>query len=317
MTYSKFPLLKKLKSDGITLENYKTGPSAEDLLKFHRPISGLKSLLLHYRHSPENTHLKEWIRKIGFARKGGKPIFFSLTGDMIDRGLSPLIIELMQRGWISAVSVDEDFIIRDFELSLSGKFIGYTNSFLEGDKAGTLAEETGLFLNIAFKDGNKKKKGAGESVGEYLASSKFEYSDYSVLSHGYRLNIPVILHAVPGAGKLHYHQNFEGGTYGELLHRDFILYSSIVSSLSVNGVMFLPDLNRNTLDLLLNALEFSRASGIEPESFSIGLTGNIDDQSVHSDVETLARNDKIAVFRIHGNQDLLLPLIASVLFEEV
>lgn len=317
MTYSKFPLLKKLKSDGITLEDYKADFSVEDLFKPHRPISGLKSLLQSYHQSPENIRLKELIKKIEFARKGGNPILCSLVGDLIGGALTPLIIELMQRGWISAISVDEDFLIRDFELSLAGKFIPYRNSFLHGRKEKSLAEETGLFLNIALKEGHKKGKGAGESVGDYLSSTKFEYSGYSVLSHGYRLNIPVTLHAVPGTGKLHYHQNFDGGTYGELLHRDFILYSSIVSSLAGNGVILLPGVNRNSMDLLLNAMEFSRESGIEPECFTIGITGSINDYSVQRDMDLLARNEKITVLRISGNQDLLLPLIASVLLEEV
>jgi len=316
MTYSKFPLLKKKKSEATTLENFTQNINTDKFFKAHRQVSGLKSILNSYNSSAEINDLRELLKKIDYARKGGNPILFSLNAKIIEYGLSPLIIDLMQRGWISALSIDEEFLIKDFELSLSGKFIKYKNSFLHDKKIEGFAEETGLFLNIAFKDGEKKDKGAGESVGEYLSSSKFEHNEQSILANSYRLNIPVTLHAVPGSGKLHYHPNFKGEIYGTLLDRDFILYASILSNLTDNGVIVAMDIDRVELDILINSLGFCYESGIEFKNISIGITGDIEDISVQRDIEKMSSLENVIIHRIKGSQDLLLPLISSLLLEE-
>lgn len=317
MTYSKFPLLKKKRSENTTLENFKQNNNLDKFLKSHRPVSGLKSILNSYNSSTGNNDLKELMKKIDFARKGGNPILFSLNADIIEYGLSSLIIDLMQRGWISAISISEDFLIKDFELSLSGKFIKYKNSFIHDKNIEGLAEETGLFLNIAFKEGEKKERGAGEAVGEYLSSSKFEYNKYSILANSYRLNIPVTLHSVPGTNKLHYHPNFEGKIYGTLLDRDFILYSSIISNLTDKGVVVIMGINRVVLDILINSLGFCNENGTEFQNISIGITGDIEDISVQRDLDKMSSSKNINIHRIKGNQDLLLPLISSLLLEEI
>ena len=316
MTYSKFPLLKKRKSENITLEKFKQNIDIENIFKLHRPVSGLRSILNSYNSSKENKDMGELIKKIDFARKGGNPILFSLNADIIEFGLSPIIIDLMQRGWISAISVNEDFLIKDFELSLSGKFIEYKNSFILNKGIEGLAEETGLFLNIAFKEGDKKERGAGEAVGEYLSSSKFEYNKFSILANSYRLNIPVTLHSVPGTSKLHYHTNFEGMTYGTLLDRDFILYASIINKLTDKGIVVVMDINRTGLDILVNSLGFSCESGTQFKEISLGIIGDIEDISVQRDIEKMVTSGKLTTHRIKGNSDMIFPLIASILLED-
>lgn len=317
MAYSKFPLLKKRKTENITLENFKSEFDSEFFLKPHIPGTGLKSILNSYNSTNGKNDLKELIKRIKSARNGGYPIFLALSPDIISNGLSPLIIDLMQRGWISAISINEEFLIRDFEISLSGKFIDYKNSFMNNDQITGIAEETGLFLNIAFKEGDKKEKGAGEAVGEYLSSSKFNFNEFSILANGYKLNIPIVLHSLPGASKLHYHSNFEGKIFGNLLDRDFILYSSIISNICLDGVYFATNMDRNGLNILVNALEFCFESGSPLKNISIGITGDIEDNSVKSDIEKLADSENISIYRIHGNPDLLLPIITSLLLEEI
>ncbi len=317
MTYSKFPLLKKRKSKSVTLENFKSKFDPEVLLKTHLPGVGLKAILNYNSSINGKNDLNELIRKIKFARNGEYPILLSLSPDIISNGLSPLIIDLMHRGWISAISINEEFLIRDFEIALSGKFIDYKNSFTNDNEVIGIAEETGLFMNIAFKEGDKKEKGAGEAVGEYLSTSKFSYNKFSILANGYKLNIPIVVHSLPGASKLHYHSNFEGKIFGNILDRDFILYSSIISNICKDGVYVATNIDRNGLDILINALEFCSESGSLLKNISIGITGDIEDNSVRSDIEKLADSDNISIYRIQGNPNLLLPIITSLLLEEI
>jgi len=316
MTYSKFPQLKKIKDESLTLEKHKTEFDEVEIFKSYSYGSRLKSIIRSNYKSIKKSDFQELIARIRFARKGGYPIFFSLGSEIIDKGLSPLIIDLMHRGWISAISVNEDFLIKDFELSLSGKFIDYKN-IIEGKLIGQgIAEETGLFLNIAFKEGNKKGRGAGEAVGEYLEGAKFKFNKYSIVATGYRLNIPITLHSTIGTNRLHYHPKFEGGIFGSLLDTDFIMYSSILSKLVNNGVFISINMDKNGLKILTNSIGLCIKNGSLIKSLSIGITGEIDGFSVKREIEELKSLNEISILRINGDPDLILPVLTIALLEQ-
>ncbi len=316
MTYSKFTLLKKIRSEKLSLENFK---SEINFAKFQKPYirkSNLRSILDFYNISSERNELKELIKKVEFARKGGYPIFFSLSPRILSNGLSPLIINLMQSGWVSAISINDEFLIKDFEIALAGKFIDYKKNFMDGEKITGIAEETGLFLNIAFKEGDKKGKGAGEAVGDYLNSAKFKFNEHSIIANAYKLNIPVTLHSLPGSSKLHYHPNYDGRIFGNLLDRDFILFSSIIAGICGNGVFISTSIDRKEMDILINSLEFCLENGIVLNNMSIGLTGKIEESSVNKDMEKMKSYKNISIYRILGEPELLLPIISSLLLDK-
>ncbi len=316
MTYSKFPLLKKIKDENLTLEKQKKEFDKEKIFKSYSSGFGLKSIIGSSYKSTDKNDFQKLVKRMRFARKSGYPIFFSIGSEVIDKGLSPLIIDLMHRGWISAISVDEDFLIKDFELSLSGNFIDYRNTE-KGRFAGCgIAEETGLFLNIAFKEGNRKGTGAGEAVGEYLEGAKFKFNKYSIIANGYRLNIPVILHSTIGTNKLHYHKNFDGGIFGNLLDRDFIMYSSIMSKLINNGIYISINMDKNGLNILTNSIGFCMESGFRIKKFSICTLGEIEDCSVKRGMEDMNSSNEISVLCTGGDSDLILPILTLALLEQ-
>ena len=317
MTYSKFPLIKKRKSEKITLEDYQPETDIGNNLRSYVPSEGLRHLIHSYNTVNGRNDIRDTVKKLRFARNGGHPIIFSLSYGIVNCGLSPLVSDLMQRGWISAVLIDEDLMIMDFELALSGKFIDYRREFFVSGRNIGLAEETGLFMNIAFKEGEKKTQGAGESVGEYLTGSKFRFNEFSILASAYRLNIPVTVFANPGTGRLHSHANYEGRIYGSMLDRDFILFSSVIAAAAKNGVLFADIMDRNRLDILSNSIVLTTGNGSEFKDFTLAVSEEIVNPSVRTDLESLGKSKKFSVYQMRTAAGLLIPILSSLILEEL
>ena len=163
--------------------------------------------------------LLEFSERIRIARKKEKPVVLGLGTHTIKVGLNPVIIDLMERGWISALCMNGSFLIHDFEIALVGQTSEDVSENLHKGNFGN-TEETGLFLNIALKEGLEKNFGAGEAVGHYLIQAKFPFNQYSVLYNAYKLNIPVTVHPAVGTDFTHCHPSFDGSVVGKLAEKD-------------------------------------------------------------------------------------------------
>ena len=76
------------------------------------------------------------------ARDGGHGIVWGLGAHVIKTGLSPVLIDLMERGYVSALATNGAGVIHDFELALSGATSEDVDEALGPGRFG-MAEETG------------------------------------------------------------------------------------------------------------------------------------------------------------------------------
>jgi hypothetical protein len=65
--------------------------------------------------------LKALIAKIKEAKAKGRAIIIGLGGHVIKCGLAPLLIELMEAGYVSALAVNGSVMIHDYELAFFGQ----------------------------------------------------------------------------------------------------------------------------------------------------------------------------------------------------
>src|SRR3989338_6108064 len=100
------------------------------------------------------------------ARDGG--IVWGLGAHVIKTGVSPVLIDLMHRGWVSAVALNGAGIIHDFEIALSGATSENVDESLGPGRFG-MAEETGVLLNDAIRRGAERGQGLGQSVAAFLS----------------------------------------------------------------------------------------------------------------------------------------------------
>src|SRR5919108_4984684 len=107
--------------------------------------------------------LKTIARKIARAHRANKTILLGMGAHAVKVGLSPIIIDFMNRGIINAVALNGAGIIHDFELAFIGETSEDVAETLKDGSFG-MAEETGAFLNHAITEGARNKVGIGAAV---------------------------------------------------------------------------------------------------------------------------------------------------------
>lgn len=312
MPYKKYPSLSKKNLKTISINDRK---SLVDIKSFAQPFAPGSSFESFLHSLPDNLQardLKEFSAHMKDARKKDKPILFGMGAHTIKVGLNPIIIDLMERGWVSAICVNGAFMIHDFEIALSGKTSEDVDSNLYKGSYGN-TEETGLFLNIALKDGHENGFGCGESVGHYLMQSEFPHKQFSVLYHAYKMNIPISIHPAIGTDFIHYHPSFDGGVLGALAEKDFLLFSSIVSQMGNGGVYLNVGSNVVLPEVFLKAIAFCTAQGISLETF---YTAVFDFNKHYRPYQNVVRRPALnggQGYYFIGAHEIMIPLLAAVL----
>ncbi len=101
------------------------------------------------------------------ARRQQHLVILGFGAHALKVGLSPIIIDLMRRGLLSAVALNGAGIIHDAEIAMVGRTSEEVEAVLDAGQFG-MAEETASFLNNAIQWGADRNLGLGEAVGQRL-----------------------------------------------------------------------------------------------------------------------------------------------------
>ena len=181
---------------------------------------------------PSLAPVAERIKK---AKGRGSAIVIACGGHVVKQGLNPLLISLMEKGFISHLAVNGAVAIHDFELALIGASTESVARYVRTGEFG-LWQETGR-INDAVSQGFREGLGFGESVGMMIERERFPFRETSVLAAGVRLRIPVTVHIGIGYDIIHEHPNFDGAAAGGTSYRDFLILAETLTRLQ--GGMFL------------------------------------------------------------------------------
>ena len=86
------------------------------------------------------------VAAIRAAHDADRGIVWGLGAHVIKTGLGPVLIDLMERGFVSAIALNGAGLIHDFEVALSGSTSEDVDATLGPGQFG-MAEETGRELN--------------------------------------------------------------------------------------------------------------------------------------------------------------------------
>jgi deoxyhypusine synthase len=174
---------------------------------------------------------------IASAAKQKRAIVAMLGGHIVKTGLSPLLIDLMDRGIITHLAMNGSAAIHDYEIA---RFGATSEDVARGLVDGTfgMAEETGRGMNEAFIAGVKNEWGMGEALARALENaSPLANPELSVLLCAARRGIPCTVHAAIGAEIVHQHPAASGAAIGETSHRDFRRLAGSLPALHDGGVV--------------------------------------------------------------------------------
>lgn len=260
-------------------------------------------------------HMREVARSIVAARERGRPVVLGMGAHPIKVGLSPVIIDLVQRGIITAVATNGAGIVHDFELSFAGRTSEDVAEELRTGRFG-MARETGREINRAISQGVRKGQGIGQSLGGYIFRGRNRFKELSIFSEGYRCGIPLTVHVALGTDITHMHPGADGALIGKGTLHDFRLFSSVVADLdggvylNLGSAVIMPE-------VFLKAVAVARNLGYRIEKFT---TVNMDFiQHYRPRENVLCRPTMVQgrSFALTGHHEIMFPLLAAVITEEM
>lgn len=255
--------------------------------------------------------LKAVVASLRDAHRRGDGILWGLGAHVIKTGLSPILIDLMERGFVSGLALNGAGIIHDFELALSGGTSEDVDEALGPGRFG-MAEETATLLNAAIGEGVAKGLGIGQAVAARLQRLQPAHAHLSLVTAADRLGIPVTVHVAIGTDIIHMHPDANGAALGEGSLRDFRYFVSNVARLGAGvylncgSAVVLPE-------VFLKAVALARNTGVSLEGLT---TVNIDFMRMYRPQTNVVTRPVSGIGRgysLVGHHEILIPLIAASL----
>jgi hypothetical protein len=302
---------------GVGTYPLRSRKSKVTLADFARPLppgSSLRDFFAALPRQLAGETLRRLVGEIQRARQLDKPIVWGLGAHVIKVGLSPLLIDLMERGFVTGLALNGAGIVHDYELAMAGQTSEEVDAGLGSGEFG-MARETGEDVNQAIVAGDRDGLGLGASVGRWLNEHDAPHRNVSLLAAAHRMGLPVTVHVAVGTDIVHMHPACDPAALGRTTHLDFRLFAGQVAQLGGGGVY----LNIGSAVLLpevfLKAVTLARNLGHELKDFA---TANLDFiQSYRPNTNVVQRPTRGVGrgYSLTGHHEILLPLLAAALVD--
>jgi hypothetical protein len=165
-----------------------------------------------------------------------RPVLVMFGAHLVKCGLSRLLIDLMERGVVTAAATNGAGAIHDAEIAMWGRT---SEDVGEAIAAGTFGacRDTAELLNDAVSRGSGQGWGFGESVGARLVELDAPHRDASVLVRAHELGVPLTVHVALGTDIVHEHASADGRAIGDTSLRDFRILAEAVCGLEGGVVL--------------------------------------------------------------------------------
>jgi hypothetical protein len=295
------------------LASRKSKAHAADFATPYRPGAGVAGLVASLPSMLAGADFKAVVAAMRSARDSGAGILWGVGAHVIKTGLAPVLIDLMERGFVSAIAMNGAGIIHDFEVALSGATSEEVEDALGPGRFG-MAEETGRLLNAAINDGVRGGRGIGQAVGSRLRELSPPHEALSVVAAAARLDVPVTVHVAIGTDIIHMHPEASGAALGEGSLRDFGYFVSNVARL--RGGVYLNCGSAVVLpEVFLKAVALVRNRGISLEGLT---TVNLDFMRLYRPQTNVVNRPTAGIgkgYSLVGHHEIMIPLLAAALLE--
>jgi hypothetical protein len=259
--------------------------------------------------------MREVTEAIAIARLAGKPVVMGMGAHPTKVGLNPVLVDLMERGVLTALALNGAVIIHDFELALMGHTSEEVDTEINSGRFG-MAEETGRYINQAISRGVQKGLGIGEAVGIWIEEQHLPNRKTSLLAAGVRLGIPVTVHVAVGTDIIHMHPAVDGAALGEGSLHDFRTFAAVVAGLdggvylNLGSAVIMPE-------VFLKALTLVRNLGHTVDRIT---TVNMDFLPHYRPLTNVVRRPTQRGGKGHaliGHHEIMMPLLAAAVLERL
>jgi hypothetical protein len=308
--------LHPLSLDKVSTYPLASRPSKVTVSDFAQPItedSSVKDFLASLPNILAVQSLRDLAARIRRARQLGKPIIWGIGGHVIKTGLSPVLIDLMRRGFLTAIAANGSVLVHDAEIGMVGSTSEDVDATL-GEGAFGGADETGRLLNEAARAGAADNLGLGEAMGRSLLNIKPRYEELSLLCATYKERVPFTTFVTIGGDIAHFHPSADGAALGATSHTDFRLLAEIVRRMNGGGVYLNIGSAVTLPEVFLKCVTLVRNLGHELRDIT---TANFDFIQSYRPLTNVVRRPTAdgagRGFAITGHHELTIPLLAAEL----
>lgn len=295
------------------LSSRRSKANAEDFARPAPPGAPVGALIDSLPNILAAADFRAIVAAVAAAATHGRGVLWGLGAHVIKTGLGPVLIDLMERGFVSGIATNGATVIHDFEVALSGATSEDVDEALGPGQFG-MAEETGRLLNSAINDGVAKGLGIGQAVSRYLATGQHAFARQSVFAAAGRLGVPVTVHVAIGTDIIHMHPAASGEALGAGSLRDFRYLVSNVSRLG--GGVYLNCGSAVVLpEVFLKAVALARNRGISLDGLT---TVNMDFVRGYRPTTNVVARPTQGTGRgytLVGHHELMIPLLAAAIVD--
>ena len=168
------------------------------------------------------------------AVRNRRPVVFAMGAHVVKVGCSPIVVDLIRRGVVSAVACNGAFAIHDVEMATIG---ATSEEVAEGIRDGSfgMVSETLDFFRRAGDLAHEGGLGLGQAVGRLLVETKPTNVGASVLAAAFEASIPATVHVALGTDTVHMTDATDGAQIGAASLLDFRLLCDVAGDLGAAG----------------------------------------------------------------------------------
>ena len=251
-----------------------------------------------------SKNLKKVVDRIVTARQNGREVGMSLGAHVLKVGLSPLIIDLMRRGFVTHVATNGASAIHDWETAYQGATSEDVATNLPDGSFG-FWRETFTGINGATKRAHQRGEGLGLAIGRTILEGDLPYRHLSVFSEAARLGIPATVHAAIGCDIVHMDPELDGAALGASTQKDFWIFCDTVGRLdrgvwlNIGSAVIMPE-------VFLKAVSVARNRGQLGQDFTTCNFDMLQQYRAMTNVVTRPPKEGLSVLAMH---EIVLPLL--------
>jgi hypothetical protein len=248
------------------------------------------------------------------AARDGRTIVVMFGAHVVKCGLSRLLIDLTERGVVTALATNGAGAIHDYEIAMWGVTSEDVGAGLEDGTFGMCAE-TADGMNAAAANGREDGLGLGESLGRALADANAPNASSSILARAHELGLPTTVHVALGTDIVHEHASADGAAIGETSLADFRILAEVVGTLdggaivNVGSAVILPE-------VFLKALAVARNLGRARSFTAMSMDMNEPYRAMANVVSRPTAEAGLGI-ALRGRHEILLPLLWAALVREL
>lgn len=172
--------------------------------------------------------LKDLAACIARSHRAGRHVVVALGGHVVKVGCGPVLVDLLERGIVTALAVNGSFVIHDYEIALQGATSELVDETIRDGTFGWAREPAEVYARACAR-GAREGIGLGRAMA--LETEDLPNARHSVLAACARLDVPITVHVGIGTDTVHMHPGVSGSELGEASHLDFRIAARIATEL--------------------------------------------------------------------------------------